>query len=274
MEKQCILNIPDVYTANAFVDGEGMYIGAGSETRGDVRLYNMSDGSVRSLENCPGGMMSLLAVPGYPGMLVSVQGLFPPFIGKDAAIYVHSRTFQGETRVLMELPFAHRCDFIPGSEKPLLLAASVSRHKSEPTDWSLPGELFTFEVLGPDPDSWIQQKLPFQLTRNHGMIRSALNGREALFIGFAQVLALIPGTSRSGITMTAGRFLGFDRDAAVRISFVMSIPVIFGVVVISFLLTRAPSWWGSTTISATAARAPARRRPQRSTSHETSSDRP
>ncbi len=58
--------------------------------------------------------------------------------------------------------------------------------------------------------------------------------KDALLVGAAQALALNPGTSRSGITMTAGRFLGFDREAAVRISFVMSIPVIFGAVVFKF----------------------------------------
>jgi len=58
--------------------------------------------------------------------------------------------------------------------------------------------------------------------------------KDALIVGAAQALALNPGTSRSGITMTAGRFLGFDREAAVRISFVMSIPVIFGAVVFKF----------------------------------------
>lgn len=58
---------------------------------------------------------------------------------------------------------------------------------------------------------------------------------DALKVGVAQALALNPGTSRSGITMTAARWLGFDRDAAVRISFVMSLPVIFGAVVFKFL---------------------------------------
>ncbi len=58
--------------------------------------------------------------------------------------------------------------------------------------------------------------------------------KDALLVGAAQALALNPGTSRSGITMTAGRFLGFSREAAVRISFVMSIPVIFGAVVFKF----------------------------------------
>lgn len=49
-----------------------------------------------------------------------------------------------------------------------------------------------------------------------------------ILIGLSQVLALIPGTSRSGITMTAGRFLGFERVEAARFSLLLSIPAILG----------------------------------------------
>ncbi len=52
--------------------------------------------------------------------------------------------------------------------------------------------------------------------------------RQALVMGAAQAAALSPGVSRSGITMTAGRFLGFERDAAARLSFLMSIPITGG----------------------------------------------
>lgn len=55
---------------------------------------------------------------------------------------------------------------------------------------------------------------------------------DALKVGIAQALALNPGTSRSGITITAARAIGFDRDAAARISFVMSLPVIAGAVLV------------------------------------------
>ncbi len=48
----------------------------------------------------------------------------------------------------------------------------------------------------------------------------------ALFIGCAQAMALIPGTSRSGVTITAALFLGFAREPAAKFSFLMSIPVI------------------------------------------------
>ena len=53
---------------------------------------------------------------------------------------------------------------------------------------------------------------------------------DATKVGVAQVLALNPGTSRSGITITAARFLGFTRDAAARASFLMAIPVTAGAV--------------------------------------------
>ncbi len=49
--------------------------------------------------------------------------------------------------------------------------------------------------------------------------------REAVVIGLWQVFALIPGTSRSGVTMTAGMLLGFNRETAARFSFLMAIPV-------------------------------------------------
>jgi undecaprenyl-diphosphatase len=52
--------------------------------------------------------------------------------------------------------------------------------------------------------------------------------RDALWIGLLQVLALIPGTSRAGITMTAGLWLGLNREAAARFSFLISIPVLGG----------------------------------------------
>lgn len=57
---------------------------------------------------------------------------------------------------------------------------------------------------------------------------SKITLKSALMIGFAQALALIPGTSRSGITMTTARFLGFNRVDAARFSFLLSIPATAG----------------------------------------------
>lgn len=53
-----------------------------------------------------------------------------------------------------------------------------------------------------------------------------INWKDALVIGIAQAFALIPGSSRSGTTITAGLFLGFNRETAARFSFLMSIPAV------------------------------------------------
>ncbi len=57
-----------------------------------------------------------------------------------------------------------------------------------------------------------------------------MSWKHATVIGLAQVLALNPGTSRSGITISAGRFIGLDRWSAARFSFLMSVPITAGAV--------------------------------------------
>ncbi len=65
----------------------------------------------------------------------------------------------------------------------------------------------------------------------HGSKRNSLKGIrfwEAMLIGFSQAMAIIPGVSRSGITMTTGLLLGLNREATARFSFLLSAPIILG----------------------------------------------
>ena len=62
-----------------------------------------------------------------------------------------------------------------------------------------------------------------------------LGFRNALVMGIAQALALAPGVSRSGITITAGRFMKLDRDGAARFSFYLLLPTVLGAVVLKGL---------------------------------------
>lgn len=73
-----------------------------------------------------------------------------------------------------------------------------------------------------------------------------LRFKDVMIVGCAQAVALIPGTSRSGITMTAGLMLGLSRAAAARFSFLLSIPVITlagGFLVLDLLQASAPVDW-------------------------------
>lgn len=60
-----------------------------------------------------------------------------------------------------------------------------------------------------------------------------VNWRNGLWVGIWQALALVPGMSRSGSTITAGLFAGFDRETAARFSFLMSVPSILGAAIFS-----------------------------------------
>lgn len=67
---------------------------------------------------------------------------------------------------------------------------------------------------------WADQKGTHEKRREDWSIR------DAIIMGLWQAIALIPGTSRSGITITAARYLGYDRESAARVAMLMSIPTI------------------------------------------------
>jgi undecaprenyl-diphosphatase len=91
----------------------------------------------------------------------------------------------------------------------------IDEHLGEP--WMIAVQLIFFGWLLGVADRRPQRKELEQTTL-----------RDGWYVGLAQVLALAPGTSRSGITITAARWLGLDRDAAARFSFLLLIPAVFG----------------------------------------------
>lgn len=79
--------------------------------------------------------------------------------------------------------------------------------------------------------------------------------RDALLIGFGQALALVPGSSRSGTTITTGMLLGFTREAAARFSFLLSIPIILAAGAYKLVKTvpvlRGEPGWATATVVGT-----------------------
>jgi undecaprenyl-diphosphatase len=91
----------------------------------------------------------------------------------------------------------------------------IAEHLGEP--WQIAIFLAVFGVL-----LWFADRTPPRREM------SDLGPGTAVAVGLAQSLALMPGVSRSGVTITAARFLGLDRDSAARISFLLLIPIVFG----------------------------------------------
>jgi len=79
-----------------------------------------------------------------------------------------------------------------------------------------------------------------KLGRDTQAAKSELNYAKAFIIGIGQALAVLPGISRSGATISFGRYVGMDRKQSVRFSFLLSVPVIFG----SFVFEIYRQWAG------------------------------
>jgi undecaprenyl-diphosphatase len=97
-------------------------------------------------------------------------------------------------------------------------AGFIDEHLGEP--WMIALQLILFGFL-----LGVADKMP----QRRNLEDTGL--RDGWYVGLAQVLALAPGTSRSGITITAARWLGLDRDSAARFSFLLLIPAVAGATV-------------------------------------------
>jgi undecaprenyl-diphosphatase len=90
---------------------------------------------------------------------------------------------------------------------------------------------------------------------SHRRSMNDLTARSALAIGIGQALALVPGTSRSGSTITTGMLLGFSREAAARFSFLLSVPIILGAGIYKLVKAlpalRGEAAWRSATVVGT-----------------------
>ena len=121
----------------------------------------------------------------------------------------------------------------------------IADHLGEP--WQIAINLALFGVL-----LWIADRTP----ERRGM--DDVGPWQGLGLGLAQSLALMPGVSRSGITITAGRFLGLDRDSAARLSFLLLVPITLGAVLFKGLTDVVlgdlpPGWEGPFLVGTVAA---------------------
>jgi undecaprenyl-diphosphatase len=106
---------------------------------------------------------------------------------------------------------------VPAALVGLALEDPIANHLGEP--WQIAIFLATFGLLLGYAD---RRPAPDGLDK--------VTPRRGLWVGLAQCLALMPGVSRSGITITASRFLGLDRDASARFSFLLLLPITLGAV--------------------------------------------
>ena len=150
------------------------------------------------------------------GTLVAIVGYFRRDFLIMAKSLIFFRDQADEVRELRRI-FAFIClATVPGVVAGLALGDIAEYH--------LRGPLLVATVLG----AVGLLLLWAEKAGGHDRHFSSITLKDALLIGLAQALAIVPGVSRSGITMTAGLFRGLNRQAVARFSFLLSAPIIFG----------------------------------------------
>ena len=154
----------------------------------------------------------------HVGTLIAVVGYFwRDILDLIAALFSSARDRRIET------PTQRIAWFVVVATIPALVIGAagedwIDEHLGEP--WQIAIFLAVFAVL-----LWIADRTPER--RSMGDV----NLRQAAVMGLAQSLSLMPGVSRSGITITTGRFMGLDRDSAARFSFLLLVPTTLGAIV-------------------------------------------
>ncbi len=188
MNKKVILEVESVYTAYAFKIEDETFIVAGSETTPQVFMHSLKSGTNTFIEQCPGGVMSFVPTPGHKNMFYSIMGLFPPFKGAEAGLFLSriDEHNKWETTRVMHLPLAHRCDILNRDNKNYLFAASVSKHKDNPADWSQPGQVYQVNLNDKTGFPESTKLIDNSITRNHGMLKVDINGEKTLLVSGAE----------------------------------------------------------------------------------------
>jgi undecaprenyl-diphosphatase len=156
----------------------------------------------------------------HAGTLVAAIGYFRHEVVTFTRAFFRSVRKRAIDTVDERLAWAIAIGTVPAVLAGGLGAGFIEDHLGEP--WMIGILLIVFGALLWDADS-----------RPERRALQDLRLRDGLYVGLAQVLALAPGTSRSGITITAARYLGLDRDSAARISFLLLIPAVAGATVYS-----------------------------------------
>ena len=168
------------------------------------------------------------------GTLVAVVGYFWRDVARLLGAWIGSLTRRSISGSDERLAWAVVVATIPAAAAGALGESFIVDHLGEPWQIAILLAFFGLVLLGAD-------RTPER--RDLGTVGI----KEGLAIGIAQSLALAPGVSRSGITISAARFLGLDRDSAARLSFLLLIPTTFGAVlwkgVTDVLLGDLPTGW-------------------------------
>jgi hypothetical protein len=177
------LNMP--YAVGAcVVDGETCLVAA-TEDHGPALMSRPPFTSAVEMVPGPGGCMAL--VQRSPGELFAIMGCFLGYKFQTGAVYRITKAGAGWTVArIVDLPFAHRIDFVMRGRKQFLVAASIAADKKDAADWSRTGSVYVSEVPGSPGGTWSLRPVLEGIHRNHGLLVAPFRGRPSVLVAGAE----------------------------------------------------------------------------------------
>jgi undecaprenyl-diphosphatase len=152
----------------------------------------------------------------HMGTLIGAVVYFRRDIWRYLVAWINSIRARAITTTDERLAWALVLGTIPGAVVGAVFESPIKEHLGEP--WLIAVMLAVFGVVL----WWVDARSP----DDRGM--DSIGLKTGIGLGIAQAMSLQPGVSRSGITMTAARWIGLDRESAARFSFLLAIPIIAG----------------------------------------------
>lgn len=178
--KKVVANIEKCYSVCPIkIRGEQGFLIA-TEKSGGCFFFNLEGELIEQIWEDPGGVMSLVPVPGHEGQFMSTQEFYSPNDGAKARIILATPLEKGwEIKTLADLPFVHRFDILSTPEQNYLIACTLKSDHQFKEDWTHPGKVYGCVLPKNlnDPDCKIEFEVVAEgLTKNHGYYKSFENG--------------------------------------------------------------------------------------------------
>jgi hypothetical protein len=161
---------------------------AATEDHGPIMLARPPFREAVEMVPGPGGCMALAADNERPDELFAIMGCFVGYKFQTGGVYRIGPEPENAAEKIIDLPFAHRIDFVDRGGSRFLIAATLAADKSDPADWSKPGCLYAARVPRAAGESWELAPVLEGLHRNHGLLVARFMGRRSVLVSGSEGL--------------------------------------------------------------------------------------
>lgn len=189
MKKRVIGTLKKCYSIAPLTLHGGSYFLVAAEKKDPCYLFDLEGKQVDTVWEGPGGVMSMVQVPGSDGVFLATRKFYSPNDGADAEIAAVWPGQKGgwEMRCLVKLPFVHRFDILQSGNEMYLIACTLKSAHAFKDDWRSPGKVYggrlTPDVLLPGAAKRLKlEVIQDGMRKNHGYYRTQENGRQAAVI--------------------------------------------------------------------------------------------